>query len=73
MHAVACLAEKAAPESQEIAAIDPKALDDNRLGASADSVKALYEALGGNDQVAKGPHLRNALRKGGFNFEVQLL
>lgn len=63
MHAVACLVEKAEPESQEIAAIDPKALDDNRLGASTDSVKALYEALGGNDQVAKGPHLRNALRK----------
>ena len=39
-----------------------KALDDIRLKASTDTVMALYKSLGGNDQVAKGPRLRDAAK-----------
>ena len=63
MHTASCLVGKPAPEPQEIAGLDPKALDDNRLRESTDAVMALYKELGGNDQAAKGPHLRDAVKK----------
>lgn len=63
MHTVACLVGKVVPESQEIAALDQNSLDDIRLKASTDTVMAFYKDLGGNDQVAKGPHLREAVKK----------
>lgn len=63
MHSVACLAGKAAPESQDIAALDLKALDCTCFKASSDTVLALYKKLGGTDQVAKGPLLRDAVKE----------
>lgn len=44
-----------------IAKIDPRKVDDADIELAVDDVWKLYEKLGGSDQVAKGPDLRNSI------------
>lgn len=57
MHAAACLAGMATPTIKDLVTIKPDALSREVLQASFDVVRELYEKLGSNDQVAKGPKL----------------
>lgn len=50
------------PEPQDIADIDVQALTEDDLKGAIDGTFALYEHLGGNDGVAKGTELRDAVK-----------
>lgn len=63
MYAVVSLTAKPNPNIKEVAEADLSLLDDNRLKQSLDVVKIEYAQLGGNDQVAKGKQLVEAVRK----------
>jgi len=57
MHATAMVAQTAHPTVTTLASLDIKSISDSTLQASTQIVRPLYETLGGNDQVAKGPDL----------------
>ena len=63
MHSVVSLVEKSEPTSTELANLDITKLDDTTLRTSLNLVKQEYAALGGNDQVAKGPSLLSAIQQ----------
>ena len=52
------LTKSTSPQPKQISEIDVKGLADAFIERAADDVRALYEALGGNDQIAKGSELR---------------
>ena len=62
MHAVASLGAKSPLTAEEIAKIDISALDAGTIQESTGLIKTKYEELGGNDQVAKGPSLLEAVK-----------
>jgi hypothetical protein len=57
MRVAALAAGKASPTATEIAAVDTGTITDADIAASVTAVKALYDAIGGGDHVAKGPNL----------------
>lgn len=61
MHIIATLSGRAHPSREDLAKLDLSKLDDARIQASLVLVKAEYDALGGTDQVAKGPSLLEAV------------
>ena len=63
MHSVVSLVGKSKPFPTELAQLDVAKLDDMTLKTSLELVEQEYAALGGNDQVAKGPWLLNAIQK----------
>lgn len=63
MHASCCLAGKSNPSVQDLAAIKVDGLTDSVLESSLIVVKDLYNALGGNDQAAKGSKLLADLKQ----------
>ena len=62
MHAVASLGAKSPLTAEDIAKIDISALDARTIQESIGLIKTKYEELGGNDQVAKGPSLLEAVK-----------
>jgi hypothetical protein len=62
MHVVACATMTRSPDAQKIAALDVALIDEKMIDASYSVVAAKYKEFGGNDQVAKGPLLREALK-----------
>ena len=62
MHAVASLGAKSPLTAEDIAKIDISALDAGTILESTGLIKTKYEELGGNDQVAKGPSLLEAVK-----------
>jgi hypothetical protein len=61
MHAVSTLSGEKTPGLKTIAGLDPTAVTDSAIDASLKVVRSEYEKLGGTDQVAKGPSLRDAV------------
>lgn len=57
MRVAALAAGKASPTATEIAAVDTGTITDADIAVSVTAVKALYDAMGGGDHVAKGPNL----------------
>lgn len=62
MHAAACAAATNNPGPQQIASLNLDLIDPDVLYGSAVAVMEIYEELGGGDQVAKGPLLREKLK-----------
>jgi hypothetical protein len=62
MHVVAVLAEHSSISPDVVAKLDVANLDEKHIKASLRIVKAEYDALGGDDHVAKGPSLLRAVR-----------
>jgi len=54
------LTGKAPPKAGDIVKIDMKTVDDTNVEAAADEIWSIYQNLGADDQVAKGPELRKA-------------
>lgn len=54
-------AKKSVLSAVQIAKLDIRKIDDADIESGVDEVWKLYEMLGGTDQVAKGPDLRNCL------------
>ena len=57
----AMLVKRTSPKPKQIAEIEVKTLEDEVVERAVDDVRSLYEALGGNDQVAKGSELRTKI------------
>ena len=57
----ALLVKRTSPKPKQIAELAVKTLEDKFIETAVDDVRALYEALGGNDQVAKGSELRTEI------------
>ena len=55
------LTKRPKPEPRQISELDIKALEDGSIDSAIDDVRALYEKLGSNDQVAKGSELQAAV------------
>ena len=49
------LTGKASPKAGDIVKIDMKTVDDTNVEAAADEIWSIYQNLGADDQVAKGP------------------
>ncbi len=62
MHLSAALAVAAKPTPKQIADIDSGQITDMSIATSLKVVRPLYENLGGNDKVSKGPELVEAVR-----------
>lgn len=62
MRTVAISTGKIKPSASDIAAIDLSSVDNDAIRESLEAVKALYESMGGSDQVAKGSQLVEALK-----------
>jgi len=63
MHAIVSLTGKSNPSVSDLAKVDVSKLDDDTIKKSLALVRHEYDALGGTDQVAKGPSLLAAIRK----------
>ena len=61
MHGALTLCGKQKPSAVELAKIDVSNLDTATIKKSVDVVKQMYINLGGNDEVAKGPKLLDAI------------
>ncbi|MDE0100015.1 MAG: AIPR family protein [Truepera sp.] len=61
MHVIATVTNTTKPTPDEVAGVDVDGLDRATIQSSLDVVKAKYDDLGGNDQVAKGPDLLKAI------------
>ena len=61
MHAVLSTTGESSPSSAVLSRINLDLLDDSCIGASLSRVQDEYMRLGGTDQVAKGPALRDAV------------
>ena len=64
MHAVAGVGSSPKPTPSVIAKFDATGLDESAVQYSLNCVQPKYVNLGGNDQVAKSPHLLKALLEG---------
>ncbi len=62
MRVAAIAAGKKAPGASDIAAIDTTSIGEEAIRKSLAAVKALYDSLGGGDQVAKGGKLVEMLK-----------
>lgn len=62
MHTSAALVGKAIPYLDQLADIKPELVTDEVLQSSIEIVESLYQELGANDQVAKGPQLLTNLK-----------
>ena len=62
MRTVAISTGKIEPKATDVAAIDLAVVDENAIRKSLVAVKALYDSLGGSDQVAKGSQLVKELK-----------
>ena len=63
MHSLVSLTGKRKPSPNELANVDINKLDDVAIKNSLDLVCQQYTALGGTDQIAKGPYLLAEIRK----------
>jgi hypothetical protein len=63
MHSAACLVGIATPKVQALSDIKVEAITEDVLTESVKAVEVAYKALGGNDQVAKGPQLVLAVKQ----------
>ena len=63
MHALVSLTGISRPAPSDLAAINVSKLDDGAIKKSLALVRQEYDALGGTDQVAKGPTLLTAIHK----------
>ena len=61
MHVVSSVVGKPKPSFAEVANLDLTNLDDTAIKTSLHLTKSAYEALGGTDQVAKGPSLLESI------------
>ena len=64
MHAVSGIGVSARTEPERVAKFDVGELDERAAQRSLDFVRPMYVALGGSDQISKGPQLLNAMRDG---------
>ena len=64
MHAVAGVGNRQ-PTPSDIANFDPAVLDQRAVQNSLEAIQTEYHALGGDDQVSKGPDLLEVLLRGG--------
>lgn len=63
MHAVAALSAESIVNSNVVAKLDVAKLNQAQIEASLAVVKSKYDELGGDDHVAKGTNLLDAVRK----------
>lgn len=61
LHLICGMVGSNTPELTKIAQLDPTAITDDMIDRSVAAVKEIYNRLGGSDQVAKGPQLRDAV------------
>lgn len=62
MKVAALAAGKSAPSAEEVAVLDLDVISDDDIRASLVAVKAAYDALGGEDRVAKGSQLVESVK-----------
>ncbi|APR37439.1 AIPR family protein [Paraburkholderia sp. SOS3] len=63
MRVAAVAAGLAEPDPADVASIDTSSIDDVDIAKSVDIVKCMFDALGGDDQVAKGSQLVAKLKE----------
>lgn len=62
MRVAAISTGKKKPTADDVAAIDLALVDEVAIRTSFEAVKALYDGMGGGDQIAKGSHLVAAIK-----------
>ncbi|OMG70446.1 AIPR family protein [Burkholderia ubonensis] len=62
MRVAAVAVGSVAPTAADVASLDTSSIDDVTVAKSIDIVKSMFDALGGNDQVAKGSQLVEQLK-----------